>query len=392
MDKTKIRVLIIDPWCLTYIQEMASEMSKVADVTLATKYGAKGISQKVAIRNVFFKISDALNRNLIRKIIRWIEYVQAWIKIHHLVNKEKFNIIHVQWLLHYPTDIFFLKKISKCAKKHSIKLIYTAHNALPHINGEKSKKSMGQIYKLFDTVIVHGNDTKKEIQTYFPNVKAEYYIQKHGAILTTKNNIEVDKDLMADNLYRRVAKCKGKKILLLGNIFHNKGFDRIMKYWCDREKELQGNILIVAGSLKEADQEYRDLEKKAETIDSIIYYPQFVSNAEHDFLFSTCDVVALPYRHASMSGVIFSAAQFCKTVLTTNAGCIPEYIIDGENAFLVDNNDESINKGLDEIIFNTSKERLVEMGDKLNIHISTTCSWKLICDNLVKDVYSSKMG
>ncbi|MGI5912975.1 MAG: hypothetical protein ACOX6E_10460, partial [Syntrophomonadaceae bacterium] len=74
-------------------------MSKVADVTLATKYGAKGISQKVAIRNVFFKISDALNRNLIRKIIRWIEYVQAWIKIHHLVNKEKFNIIHVQWLL-----------------------------------------------------------------------------------------------------------------------------------------------------------------------------------------------------------------------------------------------------------------------------------------------------
>lgn len=387
MNKTKIKVLIIDPWCLTYTREMTNEMSKLVDLTLVTKYSAEGISNKVTLNNLFFKVSDAMNRAFSRKIIRWLEYVLAWIKILKFVRKVRFDVIHIQWLLSYPTDIFFLKKIKKYAAKHSIKLVYTAHNALPHVKGEKTIKSLKIIYRFFDTVIVHGNDTKSEIQKYFPNVNLKFYIQKHGAIVTTKKNIEVAKDLIKDDHYKKIAESKGVKLLLLGNIFYNKGFDRIVEYWYENQKQLQGNLLMVAGQVSEANEKHRAFENKIKKISNVLYYPEYVSNAKHDFLFYSCDIVCLPYRRASMSGVIFSAAQFCKTVLTTNVGCISDYIIDGENAFLVANNDDSIKKALDEIIFNTTKEKLVEMGESLNAHISSTCAWSDICQNLIKEVY-----
>lgn len=387
MDTLKVKTLIIDPWCLTYIREMANEMSKLVDVTLVTKFGAEGISEKVKLCNIFFKKSDSMNRTFNRKIIRWLEYVYAWIKILYLIHKERFDVIHVQWLLNYPTDIIFLKKIKKYASKHSIKLIYTAHNALPHVNGEKSIKSLKTIYKLFDTVIVHGKATAEEIQKYFPNYNLNFYIQKHGAILTTKNGIEVDKELITVDHYRKVTECKGKKLLLLGNIFYNKGFDRIMTYWCERENKLHDDLLVVAGKIIEAGEEYKAIEKRIEMLDNVVYYPRFISNDEHDFFFSNCDLVVLPYRHASMSGVIFSAAQFHKPVLTTNVGCIPDYIIDGDNAFLIENDDERIRQCLDEIIFSNSKERLAEMGDRLNSYISTTCSWRNVCEDLINEVY-----
>lgn len=56
-------------------------------------------------------------------------------------------------------------------------------------------------------------------------------------------------------------------------------------------------------------------------------------------LFGEADVVVLPYRDATQSGVVLSAFAFDKPVVATNVGGLPEYVHDGVNGLLVPPND-----------------------------------------------------
>ena len=62
----------------------------------------------------------------------------------------------------------------------------TAHNAIPHVNGEIEAPILSKIYSLVDLIIVHGNAVKEEINFLFPKLETPIFIQPHGAMLHRK--------------------------------------------------------------------------------------------------------------------------------------------------------------------------------------------------------------
>lgn len=383
----KVKVLIIDPWYIQYSEDMTNALSRITDLSLVTKYDISIIGNDISLHNFYFRFSNSMKRNLGRKLIRWIEYIIGWGRTIKLIHQNQFDVVHFQWLLQYHTDIFFLKQIKNYTKQKSIKLIYTAHNAIPHVNGEKSIHLLRKIYSLFNTIVVHGNNIGEDIKRLFPDVKNNIYIQKYGAILSKKKNSWIHEKKIKDEHLKKIKKCEGKILLLFGNIFYDKGFDRVMRYWCDKGRI--SDLLIIAGQIREKNKEYIEIENKIRNFDNVIYYTQSITNEEHDFFFSVCDVVILPYRKASMSSALFTAAQFCKPVMATKVGSIPEYI-NSHNAYLVDNDDKSIYTCLNKIVFNTEKEELIEKGIMFNNDIRNNFSWDKICEDLCRNVYIGK--
>ena len=148
-------------------------------------------------------------------------------------------------------------------------------------------------------------------------------------------------------------------------------------------------MLIIAGKITEKTEKYSELEKKSKNISNLLYIPHIISDNDHHFLYDSADLVLLPYRHASMSGVVFDAAMFSKTLLSTNVGCIPEYLENNCDSFIVENNYDAIEKKMDEI-HNLDKNLPHEMGKSLNINISMKYNWNLIADRLVKGSYEWK--
>jgi glycosyltransferase involved in cell wall biosynthesis len=71
-----------------------------------------------------------------------------------------------------------------------------------------------------------------------------------------------------------------------------------------------------------------------------------VPNQEVKYYFSACDLVALPYRSATQSGIASIAFNFGKPVLTTNVGGLHETIREGINGFISDPRPESIAQGV----------------------------------------------
>ena len=110
---------------------------------------------------------EDMKRNILRKVIRGCEYCFTMLGLLSKYSKESPDIIHIQWLLFYQFDYFWLRILRCRLRSKNIKIVLTAHNVLPHINGYKYKNILEKIYSQFDGIIVHSEVLKEQMIKIF---------------------------------------------------------------------------------------------------------------------------------------------------------------------------------------------------------------------------------
>jgi glycosyltransferase involved in cell wall biosynthesis len=380
----KRKVLFIDPWFLSYSKGLLNSLKKYADLTLITNNKVKTMNN-ITIKN-FYKVSNFKIKK-INILFKGVYYIRYWQLIKKYVNKNNVEIIHFQWLLKYNVDYYYLKKLKNICQKRNILMYYTAHNPYPH-SGKYPFKKLKKIYSLFDKIIVHGKNTRDEIIKAFNiNIK-NFFVQPHGTIDKSDFTEKVIEEKVDSQILQKFNNYKGKKILFLGNIFHNKGVDWLMEYWNKNHFKYNNDLLIIAGKIKEERDIYKFQKNEFMKIDNKIYIDKEVSKTDHDYLFLNSDLIVMPYRKASMSGVIFSAALFSKPILTTKVGDIPEYFSNKNMVFLAENNYKSISINLDNILSNkVSRNFLNNMGVELSKYLYKNYNWEKISKMLYYNLY-----
>ena len=238
-----------------------------------------------------------------------------------------------------------------------------------------------KIYVRADIIILHGKGIRDEFIELFPEFNNKIYIQKHGAELNT--DISYNEKSIPDFITKKIM-TYNKVFLFIGNLFYNKGVDRLIPVW---EKVSKENLLVIVG---EKNKDYKELEEYRDRInkmDNILLIDQYVSDNVANYLISRSDLLLMPYRHASMSAVVFTAATFAKPIWCTKVGALVEYLNE-QISFLVENTEESLCESLLMISNCVSKDEFVIMGKKLQEHIRETCSWDLIAKRLIEDCYN----
>lgn len=379
-----MEVLLIDPWGVNntaeYLQGLIKGISDLTDLTVITNYYSNCTSNKATILKLFFKISEKMNSVYVRKIIRGLEYIKTYLKIMKITNKRKFDIIHINWLLFYKVDILFLRSL----KKKCAKIIYTAHNVIPHIDGNKKTSELQKIYDIVDEIIVHGEAIKSEMVNIFPKVEDKIHIQKHGAIITSIGKISFAK--FPEPLMHKIKKYN-KIFLMCGAIYYNKGTDRLLKIWIQNYLN-QDALLIIAGEQTASYEKFETLALNIKKEDNVEIINKYIDEEMMNALFSISTVILIPYVHASMSGTVFSAASFRKPVLCTNVGALPEYIEPDIDSFLCDNTYDGIKNEMDKLLY-MNIDILKQIGSKFYENITDKCNWDKIGNFIVKNVYKS---
>ena len=107
------------------------------------------------------------------------------------------------------------------------------------------------------------------------------------------------------------------------------------------------------------------LINKLELKDWVILHSDFIPQNKVKYYFSACDVVVLPYKSATQSGIVQIANNFNKPMISTNVGGLSEVIKDGETGYLVEKEDPQ--QLADAILkyYNENKEK--EISDKIRI-------------------------
>ncbi len=382
-----MKVLMIDPWGIKsvekYTKGLCSALGKnhsISQLFLITNYFFPQLEgEKIRVLRWFFRFSEKMERSKTRKFLRGLEYLWAYLRIYLFIRKNSFDVIHFQWLLVYRFDAFMVGVL----KRYCSKLVYTAHNAKPHVKKSEKMDVLKKIYDTADEIVVHGQSVKNEIISTFGIDKEKIKIQRHGTKKIELHNPLYEKTKEQEKI-KKLINDKKMVFLCLGNMFYNKGVDRLIDIWL--ENDFSDCFLIIAGKKSRSYNELFEREEKIKKEENILYIDHFVSTELHDFFINNSDILLVVYRHATVSGVIFSAAEFKKPVICTDVGSLKEYVVDKKTGFIVNNNKQEIRDKMLEIK-EISKERLKEMGENNFSFVNQYCNWELITQKLVKEVY-----
>lgn len=245
------------------------------------------------------------------KIRKVFSYLLTLLKITILIIKCKPKIVHIAWI-----RIEILEYVIYRLLRYLIgfKLIYTAHNVLPHDSGDKYKKIYTSWYKMVDSIIVHTTYTKQEIINL--GIEGSHiFVSRHGII----SKIELGNSAVEN--FREKYHLDNKIIFSLTGVQSPyKGTDIAIKAWISNKvlNNSNNSILVIMGKNNGTD--YSNISKST----NILLIDRSFSEMELESLFNATDVLLLPYRNISQSGVLLTALSYKLPIICSNIGGLAE--------------------------------------------------------------------
>ena len=214
------------------------------------------------------------------------------------------SVIHQQWI---KATLFDLSIWKIARRLFGTRIIFTAHNVLPHIRTNTSLQEYRTIYSLCDRVISHTETSRGELIAEFPETESKVSIVPHGVMELSANRHDVER-LKAD--YCRKYALDAKFIVgILGARSQYKGSDLILSVWKNTPEILNDDsirLLAVGKTQKDLEEQ---MPKLTEGIPNLISIDRFIENDEFEALMELTDVMLMPYRHIDQSGLLLTIAQ-----------------------------------------------------------------------------------
>lgn len=290
-----------------------------------------------------------------------------WFKIGLEIKKNKPDFIIIRYMMSFMSPS--MGTISRIVKKNNFtKCIGLIDNAIPH---EK---------RFFDTILS---------KYFFKSLDGFLYMSKKvGEDLSNfgfKSNKKYCPHPLFDNYGIKTDKIKAKNqlgldkdykyILFFGLIREYKGLDLLIEA-IDHNYFKENKIkLLVAGEFYSDVNQYEKLINDKSLNDLIIINNKFIPNEDVSLYFSASDILVLPYKTATQSGVTQVGFYYNKPMLVTNVGGLGE-LIDSEIGYIVDPKAKAIQDALLDFFINNKEIYLSENVSKRK----KMFSWKRMTD------------
>ncbi|ADN02515.1 glycosyl transferase group 1 [Spirochaeta thermophila DSM 6192] len=132
------------------------------------------------------------------------------------------------------------------------------------------------------------------------------------------------------------AEEKALKLLFLGRFDKYKGIPYLLRAFDLLPSEVRKRVHLTLAGTGRLDRVSRRLIKKYNDSPSFSLVNRWLSEDDICSLMKQCDLVVLPYTHATQSGVVPIAFHYRKPVLVTATGGLPEQVQFGRLGFVVE--------------------------------------------------------
>ncbi len=250
-----------------------------------------------------------------------------WISVAKTIAKRKPDLLIFKYWLPFFGPCF--GTIAKWVKrKVNTKVLFICDNIIPHEKRPGDVAFTNYAFGAADYFVVQSKAVEQDLNKYFPN--STYRLIPHPLY---ENFGTV---LPQDEARTKLGITSKNVLLFFGYIRSYKGLMTLidsMKLIVDSgEQDYQ---LLVVGEFYDEEQKYRDKVKALNLESSIRFFSDYVPNDEVATYFSAADVVVLPYRSATQSGIVQIAYNFDRPVIATDVGGLAEVVIDNKTGFIV---------------------------------------------------------
>ncbi|MBV9624276.1 MAG: acyltransferase family protein [Acidobacteria bacterium] len=292
------------------------------------------------------------------------------------------DLVHFQYSLHLPFGaLFFL-----CARVRGCKIVYTAHDPLPHkwmMPKELrwvERRALAWMYRVSDTIIVHNEVGKRTIVEQFGESSAKVKVIPQGPY-----------ELGAGTL--PIPESEYLEVLLFGALRENKGAHLAIEAIQQLYREEVPIRLTIAGAVLNRN-EHKYWDRCQELIRK---YPQpirlidgFIPDEQLPELFASCHCFLLPYTEFfSDSGVASIALANGRPVIGTRAGGLGA-LLEASNGGLVieEASVDAVVTALRKAIL-LSRQQLDQFGREGQAWILSECGWPKIARETLQ-VYAAR--
>ncbi len=270
-----------------------------------------------------------------------------WIKIGNRIKKDSpALLIFKYWMPFFAPCFGTISRIAKKNKKTRVLVI--CDNVIPHERKPGDIFITKYFFRFVDYFVLLSEKVKTDLLTLKPRSRCK--VISHPVYSNFGEAVSKDEAKKKLKLY------DDRLILFFGFIRDYKGLDVLLEAMAILKDKL--NIkLIIAGEFYTDKEKYINIIDKLSLRDNIHLFTDFIPSSEVKYYFSCSDVVILPYKDATQSGIVQIAMNFKKPVIATNVGGLGEVVHNNKTGYLVDKKNPSL---LAEAILNFYKENKEE--------------------------------
>lgn len=158
---------------------------------------------------------------------------------------------------------------------------------------------------------------------------------------------DLPKPLSKEKARKALGWPKQQKIALFyGLVRPYKGLDLLLEAMTISPASEQSLHLAVVGEFYESIQRYTNFIENHKLNSRIYLYPEFADNDHTQLVFSAADLLILPYRSASQSGVLALAYHFETPLLVTNHPGLAKPVLSDDSGWVCSPNSSAISQAL----------------------------------------------
>jgi glycosyltransferase involved in cell wall biosynthesis len=216
--------------------------------------------------------------------------------------------------------------------KTGCSVILICDNIVPHERRPLDGALTRYMLDAADAFIVMSKSVLDDLRRFRPEAPAELV---HHPLYT-----HFGEPVPRGEARRRLGwKEEGRVLVFFGFIRKYKGLDLLLRAM-PRIHEETGARLVVLGEFYEDRAPYDRIVEQEGLSGIVTMSGDYVPNEEVGPTFSAADLVVLPYRAATQSGIVQVAYQLERPVICTRVGGLEEMVRDGETGLLVAPGDE----------------------------------------------------
>ena len=297
----------------------------------------------------------------------------SWFKTASFIKKQKPDFIIFRFWIPFMGPA--LGTIARLVKKQNIKVLAITDNVIPHEKRIGDKQLASYFIKGCDGFVTMSKAVMSDLEKFTNKTHKKYLL--HPLYTAFGEKVPRQEARLKLNL-----KPEDQVILFFGLIRKYKGLDLLIEAF-SLLKTNPNNKLLIAGEFYEDKQPYLDLISKYHIEEQVILLDRFIPNDDVKLYFSAANIVALPYRSATQSGVTQVSFHFEVPTLVTNVGGLGEIIPHNVAGYVVEPNPQAIAKSLDDYFENKKEQQFTE-GMK---HEKQKYEWSIFVNEVV-DLYN----
>ena len=293
-----------------------------------------------------------------------------WLQVGNRIKNDRSDVLVIRYWLPFmgPALGTILRRVKK--NRHT-RIITIADNILPHEKRPGDTAFTRYFIKPIDAFVTMSDEVMADLKTLSskPAIRLHHPLyDSYGPAIPRADALK-KLSLPDDKTY----------LLFFGFIRKYKGLDILLEAMADERLKATNVQLIIAGEYYGDKEFYEEIIARQKLQDRVHLFTDFIPNDEVPVYFSVADVVMLPYRSATQSGITQVAYYFEKPMIATRVGGLPEAIPEGKTGFLAEPTPTAITNAI---------LKFLESGSLPNVaqHLQTEkekYSWRTFAERLL---------